>query len=178
MKYLKVDKVVSQNYNCVKLDPKGITTYMPTFITDQVLHLVTIVGSLRCLFLRLVRHRLFLWQAFTGCCVIKTTPIHFIDHIMKLKGCRTGLMVYYRYISCKLLLLPSGLGMHTRSPTFWTKAILRNQAITGMCLVLKCQAQYIVCMYTFALSIVVCVFCVYDFLFVSCTVDVSNGMST
>ena len=61
-------------------------------------------------------------------------PIQFIDskcHIKKWKSRKTALFNYYTWLSHNLLLMLSGAGTHTHTPTFADEMISRNQAHAG-----------------------------------------------
>ena len=45
---------------------------------------------------------------------------------------KTALSDYYTYLSCDLLLMPSGVDTHTHTPTFTDKTISKNQACAGL----------------------------------------------
>ena len=52
------------------------------------------------------------------CIITKATTIQFIDgkcHIKKWKSCKTVLFCYYAYVSCDLLLMPSGADTHMQT---------------------------------------------------------------
>ena len=83
-----------------------------TFITEFIC-LVATVRQIEIILLQLVLHQLsLLWQAFTTCCVTKTTSIHHIYgrcHIMKLESGRshpTCLTNHTESISHHWLLMP------------------------------------------------------------------------